>query len=285
MGLAKYSGNLLRLMAPQSPHVNPGGPDASHDQASGPDGVPEMRADEISVAPDLGTEYAGLTLEDGFPRALVAGDPSLGWNAPENAMVPIGGGGTPAGYAPGWTQGDPHNALVDTSFAGGARGSIAGSHARADLRGVHGAGDDSHPYSRANPVGVGGTSFLERPVGFPEQVWAEPVGPGADKFIGGTNSYASSNPENDQYTYRGGARVHYGFETDYFVHTPLYQDHVPQFYDRRTAPITATDPLVGGRYSRTPVLGQLAANPWVTELGSAPDPAGADYGVSVDGVI
>src|ERR1041384_3080060 len=114
MALARYSGNLLRLNAPQTPHVNPGGPDPDHNEPSGPDGVPEYRAQEITVPPDRGTDYAGLTLEDGVPRALVAGQPHLGWNAPEEAMVPVGSGRTPAGTAPNRTQGDPHNAETAT---------------------------------------------------------------------------------------------------------------------------------------------------------------------------
>lgn len=281
--MARYSGNLLRLNAPQDPKVNPGEPDASHAAPSGPEGVPDYRAQEISVAPELGTEYAGLTLEDGVPLAVVAGQPALGWNAPDNAMTPIGSGGTPAGYAPAWTLSDPHNAAVDTSYAGGARGAIAGSAAGADVRRVHGIGDDTEPLKRANPVGVAGTSFLERIIDFPKQMWAEPTGAGADKFVAGTNSYGSSNPEGDQFTDRYGARVHYGFETSYFLHTPMYQDHTPQVYDRRTAPITATDPLVGGRYRNTPTLGQLATNTWVSELGESVVPDG--YGVPVDGVM
>lgn len=280
--MATYSGNILRLNAPGDPRINPGRPDESHDEPSGPDAVPETRADEISVSPDMGTEYAGLTLEDGMVRAIVADQPGLGWNAPSQAMTPVGGGGTPAGYVPAWTQGDPHNAEVDTSFRGGARGSIAGSTAEAGVRGVHGVGDDSLPYRRANPVGTAGTSFLERLIDFPKQMWGEPSGPGADKFIAGTNSYAASNPDGDNYNGRWGARVHYGFDTDYFVHTPLFQDHTPQTYDRRVNPVTATDPLVGGRYDRTPVLGQLAANTWISELGG-PDVSGVDYGVPVDG--
>lgn len=283
--MATYSGNILRMNAPDSPRLNPGGPDGSHDQPSGPEGVPETRMDEISVSSDLGTEYAGLTLDDGMVRAVVVGQPSLGWNAPYESMVPVGGGGTPNGYAPGWTQGDPHNAEVDTSFLGGARGAIAGSHAHAGVRSVYGAGDDSHPGHTANPVGVAGTSFLERLVDFPKEMWAEPTGSGADKYIAGTNSYHSSNPDGDNFDNRYGARLHYGFESQYFVHTPQYQDHTAQYYDRRTPPITATDPLVGGKYSRTPILGQLAANSWVSELGSAPDPSGVDYGVPVDGSI
>lgn len=283
--MASYSGNLLRMNAPDRPKVNQGGPDEEHDQPSGPDGVPEMRAQEISVSPDLGTEYEGLTLEDGVPRAIVDGQPSEGWNAPRASMTPVGSGGTPAGYAPAWTSGDPHNAEVDTSFAGAARGSLPGSTAGAGIRSVHGAGDDSLPYHRANPVGVAGTSFLERLIDFPKQMWAEPTGAGADKFIAGTNSYASSNPDGDNFENRYGARVHWGFESEYFVHTPLYQDHTAQTYDHRVTPVTATDPLVGGAYSRTPVLGQLAANTWLSELGSSPDVSGADYGVPVDGVM
>jgi hypothetical protein len=147
-------------------------------------------------------------------------------------------------------------------------------------------GDDSLPYRRANPVGVAGSSFLERLWNFPRQIWAEPTGPGADKFIAGTNSYGASNPEGDQYAEgRGGARVHYGFESPYFVHQELFIDKPAQTYDRRTPPVTATDPLVGGRYSNTPILGQLAANTWVAELGGAPDPSGVSYGVPVDGVM
>lgn len=283
--MATYSGNILRLNAPAVPRISPGAPDDSHNEPSGPEGVPETRMEEISVSPDLGIEYGGMVLEDGVPAAIVAGQPGLGWNAPSNAMVPVGGGGTPNGYAPGWTAGDPHNAEVDTSFAGGARGAIAGSQAHAGVRSVYGSGDDSHPGHTANPVGVEGTSFLERLIDFPKQMWAEPTGPGADKFIGGTNSYASSNPDGDNFDNRYGARVHWGFDSQYFVHTPQYQDHTAQFYDRRTPPITATDPLVGGSYSRTPILGQLASNTWVTELGAAPDPSGVDYGVPVDGSI
>lgn len=284
--MARYSGNLLRLNAPQTPRIAPGAPDDSHAEPSGPEAVPETRAQEISVEPDLGAEYAGLILEDGMPRAVLADQPSLGWNAPESAMVPPGSGGTPAGRAPAWTQADPHNAAVDTSLRSARYGSLPGSPYAAGAAGVHSTGDDSLPYRRANPVGVEGSSFLERLWNFPRQIWAEPTGPGADKFIAGTNSYAASNPEGDQYAEgRGGARVHFGFESPYFVHQPLFIDKPAQTYDRRTPPITATDPLVGGRYSNTPILGQLAANTWVAELGSAPDPSGLSYGVPVDGAV
>lgn len=278
-----YSGNILRMNAPADPRVNPGGPDPAHADPSGPDGVPDFRAQEITVPADLGTEYAGLTLEDGVPRAIVAGQPSEGWNAPSAAMTPPGSGGTPAGSAPAWTSGDPHSAAIDTSFAGAARGAIAGSPYAGGIRSVHGAGDDSTPYHRANPVGVEGTSFLERRIEWPQSTGAEPSGPGADKFIGGTNSWSASNPEGDQFTNRYGARVHYGFQSDYFVHTPMYQDKPAQTYDRRVPPATATDPLVGGSTPRTPALGQLAANPWLTELGASAEPSG--YGVAVDGVM
>jgi hypothetical protein len=282
--VASYSGNILRMNAPQEPRIAPGEPDAAHDQPSGPEEVPATRAEEISVSADTGIEYAGLTLEDGVPRAIVAGQPDLGWNAPSAAMMPPGSGGTPAGYAPGWTAGDPHNANVDTSARSAAYGSLPGSTARGSIAAVHGAGDDTRPYRRANPVGVAGTSFLERLWEFPRQIWGEPAGPGADKFIAGTNSYSASNPEGDQYAEgRGGARAHYGFETEYFVHTPMYQDKPNQMYDRRTAPITSRDPLVGGAYSNTPAMGQLAANPWLTELGDSAVPGG--YGVPVDGVM
>lgn len=282
--MARYSGNLLRLMAPQTPKIAPGEPDNAHDQPSGPDGVPEFRAKEIDVPPDLGTEYAGLSLEDGVPRAITAGQPDLGWNAPEAAMVPPGSGGTPNGYAPAWTQADPHNAEVDTSYARSAYGSLPGTPYRGGAARVHGVGDDSLPYRFANRVGVAGSSFLERLAEFPRQMWAEPTGAGADKFIAGTNSYSASNPEGDQFAEgRGGGRAHYGFESPYFVHQALYIDKPAQTYDRRTTPVTATDPLVGGRYSNTPVLGQLAANTWVTELGESVVPSG--YGVAVDGVM
>jgi hypothetical protein len=146
---------------------------------------------------------------------------------------------------------------------------------------VHGVGDDTHPAYRANPVGTEGTSFLERLIDFPKSVGAEPTGPGADKFIAGTNSWAASNPEGDNFNNRYGARAHYGFESQYFVHTPMFQDKPAQTYDRRTPPPVATDPRVGGSYPRTPDLGQLAANPWLTELGQPVAPAG--YGVPVDG--
>lgn len=279
----RYSGNLMRLKAPQDPKIAPGEPDAAHVAPSGPEGVPNYRAEEITVSPELGTEYAGLTLEDGVPRAVVVGDPHLGWNAPEAAMTPIGGGGTPAGLVPTWTSGDPHNAGVDTSFAGGARGSIPGSTHNAGVRSVYGQGDDSRPGHTANPVGVAGSSFLERLIDFPKQMWAEPSGGGADKFIAGTNSYAASNPEGDNFNNRYGARVHYGFESEYFVHQQMFIDRPAQTYDRRTPPVTATDPLVGGQYSNTPILGQLASNTWVTELGESVTPVG--YGVPVDGVM
>lgn len=282
--MAAYSGNILRMSAPQQPRIAPGAPDTSHAEPSGPDGVPQYRAEEIGVPADMGAEYAGLTLDDGVPRAITAGQPSLGWNAPSAAMTSVGGGGTPAGYAPGWISGDPHNAEVDTSFAAAARGAIAGSPYRGGVAGVHGAGDDSLPYRAANPVGVAGSSFLERLAEFPRQIWAEPTGQGADKFVGGTNSYASSNPEGDQYAEgRGLARAHYGFESPYFLHTPMFQDKPAQTYDRRTAPITARDPLVGGAYANTPVMGQLAANTWLTELGETVTPVG--YGVPVDGAV
>lgn len=279
----RYSGNLLRMSAPQEPKTAPGEPDASHAVPSGPEGVPGYRAEEITVSADLGTEYAGLTLEDGVPRAVVVGDSHLGWNAPESAMVPVGGGGTPAGLAPAWTSADPHNANVDTSFAGGARGAIPGSVYHGGVRPVYGSGDDSHPGHTANPVGVAGSSFLERLIDFPKQMWAEPSGQGADKFIAGTNSYTSSNPEGDNFTNRYGARVHYGFESPYFVHQQMFIDRPAQTYDRRTPPVTATDPLVGGRYVNTPILGQLAENTWMSELGESVTPTG--YGVPVDGVM
>jgi hypothetical protein len=282
--VARYSGNLLRLNAPTEPKIAPGEPDTAHANPSGPEGVPDYRAAEISVPADMGVEYAGLVLEDGIPRAVTAGQPSLGWNAPSSAMTPPGSGGTPAGTAPRWLSGDPHNAEVDTSFAATARGAIAGSPYRGSVTGAHAAGDDTLPYRIANPVGVEGTAFLEREAGFPEQTWADPSGgTGVDKFIGGTNSYSASNPEGDQYTHRGGGRVHFGFDTQYFVHQPMYVDKPAQTYDRRTAPVTARDPLVGGAYTSTPAMGQLAANPWLTELGESVVPAG--YGVAVDGVI
>jgi hypothetical protein len=282
--MVRYSGNLLRMNAPPDPKIAPGAVDDSHFEPSGPDAVPEYRREEIVVSPELGTEYAGLTLEDGVPMAVVAGQPGLGWNAPEEASTPVGGGGTPAGQTTAWTSGDPHNAAVDTSFAGGARGAIYGTPYDAGVRSVYGSGDDSHPGHTANPVGVAGSSFLERLGLFPREIWAEPSGAGADKFIAGTNSYAASNPEGDQYAEgRGGGRVHYGFESPYFVHTPLYQDKPAQTYDRRVNPTTATDPLVGGAYSNTPIVGQLAANTWVTELADTTTPE--SYGVPVDGVM
>lgn len=280
--MAAYSGNILRLKAPDDPRIAPGGPDPAHAEPSGPEGVPAQRAQEIDVPADLGAQYAGLTLEDGIPRAVTAGQPGLGWNAPEAAMVPVGSGATPAGSAPGWAVADPHNAAVDTSFRSAARGAITGSPYGGSVAGVHAVGDDTHPAYAATPVGVEGSSFLERLADFPRQIWAEPTGPGADKFVAGTNSYSSSNPDGDQYAEgRGGGRVHFGFESPYFVHQAMYIDKPAQTYERRTAPVTARDPLVGGAYSNTPVLGQLAANPWLSELGESTTPVG--YGVPVDG--
>lgn len=282
--MATYSGNVLRLGAPQNPQIAPGGPDASHNEPSGPAEVPNYRAQEITVPGNLGAEYAGMTMDDGIPRAVVAGQPSLGWNAPNTASTPVGSGANPAGTAPAWSAGDPHNAEVDTSFRAAAYGSLPGSRYGANTASVHAAGDDTLPYRIANPVGVAGSTFLERLADFPRQIWAEPSGAGADKFVAGTNSYQSSNPEGDQYAEgRGLARVHYGFESPYFVHQQLYIDKPAQFYDRRTPPVTARDPLVGGNYYNTPVMGQLAANTWLTELGETVTPTG--YGVAVDGVM
>lgn len=274
--MARYSGNLLRLAAPQEPKIAPGEPDAAHDRPSGPEGVADYYATKIATTPDQGIDYAGLRLDDGVPEAIVAGQPGVGWNAPDTAMVPPGSGRTPAGFAPAWTRGDPHNAQVDTSHASG-KGATA-------LPPNH-EGNDSGPYTYANPmVGVEGSSFLEREAEFPREMWAEPTGPGADKFIAGTNSYRASNPEGDNFAEgRGEGRVHYGFESPYFVHQRMFIDKPNQFYERRTAPITATDPLVGGRYSTTPIMGQLAANPWLNELGTSVTPEG--YGVAVDGVM
>jgi hypothetical protein len=274
--MARYSGNLLRLAAPQDPQIAPGEPDASHFQPSGPEGVADYYADKIAVAPDQGIEYAGTRLDDGIPEAIVVGQPGVGWNAPETAIVPVGSGKTPAGSAPSWTRGDPHNAAVDTSHAN-SKGATA-------LPPNHN-GNDTDPYTYTNPmVGVAGTSFLERQAEFPRETWAEPSGAGVDKFIGGTNSYHANNPEGDQFAEgRGGGRVHYGFDTGYFVHQPMFIDKPNQMYERRTTPITATDPLVGGRYSTTPMMGQLASNTWLTELGSSVTPEG--YGVPVDGAI
>lgn len=282
--MATYSGNVLRLGAPQHPQISPGGPDSSHNEPSGPDQVPNFRAVEINVPAGMGAEYAGLTLDDGMARAVVAGQPSLGWNAPNSASTPVGSGGTPAGNAPAWTAGDPHNAQVDTSGASARYGALPGSRYGANTNSVHSAGDDTHPAYLANQIGTAGTSFLERLAEFPRQIWAEPTGQGADKFVAGTNSYASSNPEGDQYAEgRGLARVHWGFQTDYFVHQAQYIDKPAQFYERRTPPVTARDPLVGGQYYNTPIMGQLAANTWVTELGESVTPGG--YGVAVDGVV
>ncbi|MFJ2307654.1 hypothetical protein [Streptomyces sp. NPDC087787] len=282
--MATYSGNVLRMKAPERPHAHPSGPDSAHAEPSGMDALPQRRQDEITVRPDLGAEYAGLTLEDGVERALMAGQPGIGWDAASEAMHTPGDGSTPAGIAPAWLAGDPHNAGVDTSFASAARGAIAGSRHRANISRVHGVGDDSRPGHTANPVGVAGTSFLEREAGFPQSIGAEPTGPGADKFIAGTNSWSASNPEGDQFAAgRGGGRAHFGFETGYFVHTPMYQDRPAQTYDRRTAPPVSRDPRVGGTYPRTPQMGQLAANPWLTELGESVTPSG--YGVPVDGSI
>lgn len=274
--MARYSGNLLRLAAPEDPQIAPGEPDASHYMPSGPDEVPGYRAEEITVPGNTGTDYAGLRLEDGVPEAIFAGQPGPGWNAPDAAMVPPGSGGTPAGYAPGWTHGDPHNAQVDTS--------LAHNRGATPLPSNH-DGNDYGPYTYTNPiVGVEGTAFLERLADFPKETWAEPTGQGVDKFIGGTNSYRANNPEGDQFAEgRGGARVHYGFETQYFVHQQMFIDKPNQFYERRTPPMTATDPLVGGRYSSTPVMGQLASNTWLTELGESQTTT--DYGVAVDGVM
>jgi hypothetical protein len=264
------------MAAPQEPKITPGAPDSAHYQPSGPEDVPAYRAEEISVSPETGIDYGGMRLYDGVPEAIVADQPGVGWNAPNTAMVPVGSGGTPARNVPGWTAGDPHNAAVDTShYRNKGATPLSANH----------DGNDTGPYTYALPMsGVEGTSFLERRVGFPTETWAEPTGRGVDKFIGGTNSYHANNPEGDQFAVgRGEARAHYGFETQYFVHTPMFQDKPVQTYERRTTPITATDPLVGGSYSRTPVMGQLAANPWLTELGESAVSDG--YGVAVDGVM
>lgn len=275
--MTQYSGNLLRMAAAQNPAINPGGVDASHGEPSGPDGVPDYRVQEITVPGGTGAEYVGTSLDDGVPGAVLAGQPSVGWDAPDISMETPGGGNTPNGWVPKWLRGDPHNAAVDTSLAHNAGATpLPANH----------DGNDSGPYTFNNPiVGVEGSSFLERAKGFPTEIWAEPTGPGADKFVAGTNSYRSSNPEGDQYAPgRGGARVHYGFESQYFVHQQMFIDKPNQFYERRTPPITATDPMVGGQHSTTPILGQLAANPWLTQLGNAA-PVDTGYGVPVDGAI
>lgn len=274
--MARYSGNLLRLAAPQDPKIAPGKVDDAHSMPSGPEGVPNYYAQKISEDPQRGIDYAGLRLDDGIPEAVIVGQPGVGWNAPETAIVTPGSGKTPAGSAPAWTRGDPHDAAVDTSHA---------SRKGATPLGPNHEGNDTGPYSIVNPmVGVEGTTFLERLAGFPREVWGEPAGPAVDKFIAGTNSYRASNPDGANYDEgRGGGRVHYGFETQYFVHQPMFIDKPIQHYERRTAPITATDPLVGGRYSNTPSMGQLAANPWLTELGETNAVEG--YGVPVDGVM
>lgn len=277
--MARYSGNLLRLAAPQDPKVAPGEPDASHYQPSGPDQVPGYYQEQISVSPDTGTEYAGMRLEDGVPQAIVAGAPSLGWNPANESSTPVGSGQTPAGQAPGWIGGDPHNAAVDTSWYHN-RG-VTPLPANHD-------GNDWPVRTYANPVGgVEGTSFLFREVGGPQHTWAPPTGDAIDKFIAGTNNYAQNNPEGDQFAVgRWGGRVNYGFEPTYFVHQPMYIDKPAQTYQYGTAPLTATDPLVGGRYtgrSAAPAMGQLATNPYLTELGESVTPTG--YGVPMDGVI
>jgi hypothetical protein len=191
-------------------------------------------------------------------------------------MVPPGSGKTPNGNAPAWTRGNPHNAMVDTSHAS--------SRGATPLPPNH-DGADTGPYSIVNPMtGVEGSSFLEREAEFPREMWAEPTGAGADKFLAGTNSYRVNNPDGDNFAEgRGEGRVHYGFESPYFVHQAMYIDKPHQMYERRTPPISATDPLVGGRYSTTPIMGQLAANPWLTELGTSAVPEG--YGVPVDGAM
>lgn len=277
--MARYSGNLLRLAAPENPKVAPGEPDRSHYAPSGPDEVPGYRAEQISVPADTGIEYAGARLEDGVPQAIVAGQPGLGWNPAEAASEPVGSGHTPVGQAPRWLQGDPHNAAVDTSHAH--------NKGATPLPANH-EGRDWPVRTYANPVaGVEGSQFLFREVGGPQNTWASPTGDAIDKFIAGTNNYPQNNPEGDQFAPgRWGGRVYYGFEPSYFVNQPLYTDNPPQTYQYRTAPLTATDPLVGGRYvgrSAEPAMGQLATNPYLTELGESITPSG--YGVAVDGVI
>lgn len=277
--MATYSGNLTRLQAPTSPKVAPGEPDQAHYEPSGPDGVPAFYAEQISVAPDMGVEYAGLVLDDGVPRAVVATEANLGWNPANESSTPVGAGTTPAGQAPAWIGGDPHNAMVDTSHAHNAGATpLPANH----------DGNDTAVRTYANPVtGVEGSAFLIRDVGGPTQTWAPPSGDAIDKFIAGTNNYQQNNPEGDQFaTGRWGGRTTYGFEPTYYVNTPMYQDKPVQTYQYGTAPLTATDPLVGGRYvgrSADPALGQLAANPYLTELGQ-PIPADT-YGVPVDGVM
>jgi hypothetical protein len=194
-------------------------------------------------------------------------------------MVPVGSGDTPAGQVPGWIGGDPHNAAVDTSHAHNA--GVTPLPANHD-------GQDYPVRTYANPVtGVEGSEFKFREVGGPQNTWAQPTGDAIDKFISGTNNYAQNNPEGDQFAVgRWGARVNYGFEPAYFVHTPMFQDKPAQTYQYGTAPLTATDPLVGGRYvgrSADAAMGQLATNPYLTELGGTIDTSG--YGVPVDGVM
>lgn len=277
--MANYSGNLVRLQAATDPKIAPGEPDADHYQPSGPEQVPEYYAEQISVPGDMGTEYAGLVLDDGVPRAVVADGPGLGWNPANESSTPVGAGTTPAGQAPGWIGGDPHNAMVDTSWAhnSGTRSAVANHD-----------GQDWPVRQYANEVtGIAGTSFDWRDVGGPSQTWAPPSGDAIDKFIAGTNNYSQNNPDGDQFaTGRWGGRTTYGFSPSYFVNQALYIDKPAQTYQVPTAPLTATDPLVGGRYtgrSPDPAMGQLAGNPYLFELGSSPVDSG--YGVPVDGVM
>src|SRR5690606_36508144 len=277
--MARYSGNLLRLAAPQDPKVAPGKPDDAHFQPSDPSEVPGYYQEQITVPADTGAEYVGARLEDGVPVAVMAGQPTLGWKPANESSEPVGSGHTPTGQVPRWLAGDPHNAAVDTSHRHN-RGTTP-------LPSNH-DGHDWPVRTFAIPVGgVEGTSFLFREVGGPQNTWAQPSGDAIDKFIAGTNNYHANNPEGDQFAVgRWGGRVNYGFEPSYYVNQPMFIDKPAQTYQYGTVPLTATDPLVGGRYvgrSAAPALGQLAANPYLTELGESITPAG--YGVSVDGVV
>jgi len=269
-----YSGNLTRLsQKPDMPRLTSYDPD--HDTPSGPDELDPRLAEQSQVPSGYGQEYQGTQLQ----QQVEAGGGELYWNIPSAASVPLGSGDTPAGQVPKWTHGDPHL----TSGEGWNISSVN----RPDARTLLHDGNDAGQFGRGTvPLGADVQPYVDHRIGYPQESMAEPVGEAAQKYIAGINSFDANNPEGvNPHGDRDGAKAPTQGENPLFVQHSVHLDHGAQTYEQRTAPITSTEPLVGGQtYTNTPDMGQLAANPFTYAL-SKPAPVATGYGPPVGGEV
>jgi hypothetical protein len=271
-----YSGNLVRLsQKPDQPRLTSYDPE--HSNPAGPDTIDPRLAEQSQVPAGYGQEYAGTDLD----RQVEATGGELTWNVPSAASVPIGSGQVVPGQVPGWTHGDPHTP------ASAGDGWSATSVNQPDARTALHDGHDAAQFGRGTvPLGADRQPYSDHRIGYPQASMAEPTGDAAQKLIGGLNSYAANNPEGvDPYNDRQGAKAPITAENPLFAQHSVHLDHGAQTYERRTAPLTSTEPLVGGQtYTNTTDMGQLAANPFTYAL-ATPAPAADNYGPSVGGEV